>query len=64
MWSAEAPEKAAPDFRDRLQHDRGFRDAEARAAVGLRHGDAEPAGLGKRAVELQREAAVAILSSQ
>ncbi len=37
---------------DRLHHDRGFGDPQTRAAIGLRHGDAQPAGVSQRAVEI------------
>ena len=42
---------------DRLHQDRGFGDAEPRAAVFLRHGDAEPAGFRDGLVEFDRERA-------
>ena len=45
---------------DLMHHDGGFGDAEARAAVFLRHGDAEPAGLRHRAMELARKDAVVV----
>ena len=45
---------------DLVHHDRGLGDAEAGAAVLLRHGDPEPAGIGHRAVELEREHAVVV----
>jgi len=47
-------------FGDRLHHRRRLGDAKSAAAVGLGHGDAEPAGLGKGAMELVREVPVAI----
>ena len=62
MWIAEAPESPAPVRGDRLHHQRRLGDAEARAAVRLRHGDAEPAGVGERAVEVVGEAALAVLA--
>ena len=45
---------------DLVHHDGRLGDAEPGAAVLLRHGDAEPAGLGHRAVELAREDAVLV----
>ncbi|MHC2151148.1 hypothetical protein ACVIW3_002077 [Bradyrhizobium diazoefficiens] len=51
----------APDSAMVAHHDRGFGDAEPRAAIGLRHADAEPAGVGQRLVEIVREAAVVVL---
>ena len=60
MCTAEAPENPAPDLGDRLHHHRGFGDAEARAAVLLRHRDAEPAVARQRRVEVGREAAFAV----
>ena len=45
---------------DLVHHDRRLGDAEAGAAVFLRHGDAEPAGLRHRPVELVREHAVLV----
>ncbi len=48
-------------LRDRLHDDRRLGDAEAAAAIFLRHRDPEPAGLGHRAVELVRERAVGVL---
>ena len=44
----------------RLHHDRGLGDAEPRAAVFLRHGDAEPAALRDRLMERVRKPAVAV----
>ena len=64
MCTAEAPVKPAARLGDRLHHDRRLGDAEARAAVVLRHGDAEPAVARHRLVKLVREAAVASRSSQ
>ena len=45
---------------DLVHHDRGLGHAEAGAAIFLRHGDAEPAGVGHRAMELERELAVVV----
>jgi hypothetical protein len=56
--------QAGPGGRDRLHHQRRLGDAQARAAPGLRHRDAQPAGIGQRLVELVREAAVAVLARQ
>ena len=50
------PGKPGARFGDRLHHDRRLGDAQARAAVGLRHGDTEPAVLGQRLVQLARKA--------
>ena len=47
-------------FGDRLHHDRGLGDAEARAAIGFRHADAEPAAGGQGAMQLVRKAAIAV----
>ena len=47
-------------FGDRLHHDRRFGDAEAGAAVGLGHGDAEPVALGHGVEERVREDGVAV----
>ena len=41
-----------------VHHHRGFGDAQARAAVRHRHGDAQPAGFGHRTMEGMREFAV------
>src|SRR5207249_377148 len=46
---------------DRLHHHRGGADAEAGAAVLLRHGDAEPAIARAGLLELPREFAVAVV---
>jgi len=46
---------------NRLHHDGGLGDAEAGAAIGLRHGDAEPAGAGERGMQLVRELAAPVL---
>ena len=45
---------------DGLHHDGGFGDAEARAAIGFRDADAEPAVVGERAIELFGKFAVAV----
>ena len=45
---------------DFMHHDRGLGHAEAGAAILLRHGDAEPAGVGHRAMKLERELAVVV----
>ena len=45
-WIADAPDMQAPDLGDRLHHDRRLGDAEAGAAIRLRHGDAEPVAFG------------------
>ncbi|MET4844366.1 hypothetical protein ABIF62_004861 [Bradyrhizobium japonicum] len=52
---------AGTGFRDGAHHDRGFGDAEPRAAIGFGHADAEPAGVRQRLVEVVREAAVMVL---
>ncbi len=52
----EAAEKPPPPLRHRMHHDRGFGDAEPRAAQLDRHGDAEPARFRHRLVEFVREA--------
>ncbi|MGX1043962.1 hypothetical protein AB7M41_003668 [Bradyrhizobium diazoefficiens] len=52
---------AGAGFGNGTHHDRRFRDAEPRAAIGLRHADAEPAGVGQRLVEIVRKAAVMVL---
>ena len=61
MCTADAPGHAGAGFGDRAHHDRGFGDAETGAAIGFRHADAEPAGIGQRLVEIVRKAALAIL---
>ena len=61
MCTAEAPLMQAPDCGDRAHQHRGLRDAEAGAAIGLRHGDAEQARLGDRAVEVFREFGAPVL---
>ncbi len=48
-------------FGDRLHHDGRLGDAEARAAIGFRHGDAEPSRLRQRSVQLMRKIAGAVL---
>ena len=53
--SALHPFIAAPGRRDLLEHDRRLGDALAAAAVLLGDGDADPAALGHRLVELPRE---------
>ncbi len=55
------PAHGGAGFGDRLHHHRGLGDAEAGAAVLRRHGDAEPAGVRERAMQLVREIAAAIL---
>ncbi len=45
---------------DRLHHDRGLGDPKARAAIGRRHTDTEPAVGGKRLMQLDGKAAVAV----
>jgi hypothetical protein len=46
--------------RDRLHHDRRLGDPETRAAVGFRHADAEPAGIGDGAPEFLGKLTVAV----
>ncbi len=48
-------------FRDRLHHQGGLQNAEPSAAIGFRHGDAEPARLGHRAMEVVRERGRAVV---
>ena len=48
-------------FGDRLHQHRRLGDAEPAAAIGFRHGDAEPAGLGHRPVKFVRKAALLVL---
>ena len=60
MCTAEAPEKPAPDSAIACIITAASCDAEARAAELLRHGDAEPAVLGDRLVEVGREAALVV----
>ena len=43
-----------------MHHDRRFGHAQTRAAIGFRHGDAEPAGIGHGAVKLTRKDPVLI----
>ena len=57
MCTADAPENPAPDSADGLHHQRGFGDPQPRAAVVLRHRDAQPAGLRDRPVEILRKTA-------
>ena len=45
---------------DFMHHDRGLGHPEAGAAIFLRHGDAEPAGVGHRAMKLERKLAVVV----
>src|SRR6202012_200458 len=45
---------------DFMHHDRGFGDAEARAAIVFRHGDAEPACIRHRAMKFERKCAVVV----
>ena len=45
---------------DFMHHDRGLGHPEAGAAILLRHGDAEPAGIGHRAVKLEWKLAVLV----
>src|SRR3546814_898637 len=45
---------------DRLEHDRRLGDTEPRAAIRLRHGDAEPAVLRHRLIEVLGEAALVV----
>ena len=52
---------AGAGFRDRPHHDRGVGDAQARAAIFLGNADAEPAGIGQRAVEVGGIAALLVL---
>ena len=52
----------SPRLRDRLHHDGGLRDAEPGAAVSLGDGDAEPTGLGERAMEFVGKFLLAILA--
>jgi hypothetical protein len=47
---------------DGVHHQRSLADAQAGAAVGLGHGDAEPARLGQRPVEVLRETALTVLA--
>jgi hypothetical protein len=54
------PREGGARLGHRLHHDRGFRDAEPGAAIGLRHGDAEPAAVGNGAVEGLRKFPVAV----
>ena len=51
---------AATVARHLVHHDHRLGHAEAGAAVFLGHGDAQPAGIGHRAVELVRELAVVV----
>jgi hypothetical protein len=50
-----------PRFGDRLHHHGGIGDAEACAAIGLRHGDAQPAIRRHGGMELVRKRAGGIL---
>ena len=43
-----------------MHHHRSLADTKARAAIFLRHGDAEPAAFGDRLVEAMREHAIAV----
>ena len=52
--------KSRAGFGDSLHHQRGFGDAEACAAVLLRHGNAEPAIAGEGGVKVLRKAAFAV----
>ena len=52
--------EARARFADRLHHQRRLGDPEPRAAMLLRHGDAQPAGLRDRGMELVRKTAVAV----
>jgi hypothetical protein len=52
---------AGTRFGNRAHHDGGLGDAEAGTAIGFRHADAEPAGVGQRLVKIMRKAALAIL---
>ena len=45
---------------DFMHHDRGFRHPETGAAIFFRHGDAEPARIGHRAMKLERELAIVV----
>jgi hypothetical protein len=54
------PGETRAGLRHRLHHHGRFGDAETRAAVGLRDGDAEPALLGESAVEIVGEGTFAI----
>ncbi len=60
MCTADAPRQTSARGRDRFHEDRGFGDAETRAAIGFRHADAEPAGIGDGAAELLGKLAVAV----
>ena len=61
MCTAEAPGHAGAGFRDRPHHDRGVGDAETGAAEFLGNADAEPAGIGQRAVEVGGITALLVL---
>ena len=50
-----AGREGAGRMRDLLHHDRGLGDAEARAAIFLRHRNAEPAAIGDGLGEFERE---------
>ena len=54
------PRQARARCRDRLHHDAGLQYAQARAAIGLRHGDAQPAGAGHGAVKVHGKAAMEV----
>ncbi|MNY59771.1 hypothetical protein D3C86_1962510 [compost metagenome] len=45
-----------------MHHQRGFADAQARAAIGLGHGNAQPARRGQRLVEVLGKAAFLFLA--
>ena len=51
----------APDSGNRPHHDRGVGDPQARTAILLGDADAEPAGIGQRAVEVGGIAALLVL---
>ena len=64
MCIAEAPDMPAPDAAIVCIIIAASVMPRPAPPIFLRHRDAEPAGLGQRAVELVGEAAVAVLSSQ
>ena len=58
------PAHGRAGFGDRLHHDRGLGDAEASPAILRRHGNAEPARLRQRSMQLVRELAARSFAAQ